>query len=125
LKILKKYSSDNLEDDEEGDENTVLIPCKHCKRKFREENIEKHESVCKQIFCQTRRKFDTKKKRTLDSEHAMLLKKKELEEKQNNNLQEKNKKKDKWKKSSEEFRAIIKMGTTGEGFGGRIIFYTK
>ena len=39
------------------------------------------------------------------------------EEKENNNLQAKNKKKDKWKKSSEEFRAMVKMGTTGEGFG--------
>lgn len=51
----------------------------------------------------------------------MLLKKKELEEKQKNNLQAKNNKKDKWKKSSEEFRAMVKMGTTGEGFGGNII----
>jgi hypothetical protein len=49
----------------------------------------------------------------------MLLKKKEIQEKQNNNLQAKNKKKDKWKKSSEEFRAMVKMGTTGEGFGSK------
>lgn len=97
----------------------MRIPCRHCDRKFKEDTLEKHEAVCKQIFCQTRRKFDTKKKRVLDSEHAMLLKKKEIQEKQNNNLKAKDKKKDKWKKSSEEFRAMVKMGTTGEGFGSK------
>jgi hypothetical protein len=100
----------------------VRVPCKDCGRKFKEDNIAKHEAVCKQIFCQSRRKFDAKKKRVLDSEHAVLLKKKEKDEKQNNNLKAKNKNKDKWKKSSEEFRAMVKMGTTGEGFGSIYFF---
>ena len=101
----------------------MKVPCKDCGRKFKEDNIEKHEAICKQIFCQTRRKFDAKKKRVLDSEHAVLLKKKEMEEKQKNNMKAKNNNKDKWKKSSEEFRAMVKMGTTGEGFGSILFLF--
>ncbi len=67
--------------------------------------------------------FDTKKQRVIDSEHAMLLKHKELEEKKKskistNTQQIKNNKKSKWKKQSEEFRAVLRANvTTTNGFG--------
>ena len=45
-----------------------------------------------------------KKKRILDSEHAMILKRTEKQPVNNNKVQ----KKAKWKKMSEEFRAILR-----------------
>lgn len=55
-----------------------------------------------------------KKKRVLDSEHAMILRRAEMNEKNgNNNNAKNNAKKAKWKKQSEEFRAILRGGKTG------------
>ena len=57
-----------------------------------------------------------KKKRILDSEHAMMLKRQEKEG--DKKLQQiKAQKKQKWKKMSEEFRSIIKANNTTTGFG--------
>lgn len=55
-----------------------------------------------------------KKKRVLDSEHAMILKRAEVSGKNANSNNNKNAaKKAKWKKQSEEFRAILRGGQTG------------
>lgn len=118
--IIYKKSSENIEDQDQddGDEGD-RVPCCHCDRKFKEEAIEKHEKICKKIFCTQRKKFDMKKKRVLDSEHAMILKRNEKQGNNNNNALAKAKdaKKQKWKKMSEEFRAILKANNTTTGFG--------
>ncbi len=76
--------------------------------------------------------FDTKKQRVIDSEHAMMLKHKEFEDKKmtkkgvnsvQNTQVNKQAKKNKWKKQSEEFRAILRANqTTTNDFGGIIYF---
>lgn len=58
-----------------------------------------------------RKTFDSKKKRIIDSEHASILKQKEFEEKKKAKLgmkEQATSKKQKWKRQSEEFRAILK-----------------
>jgi len=94
----------NLEIEDNDDQNKYS--CRHCGRMFNEEAIDKHENICKKIFCEERKKFDMKKKRILDSEHAMLMKKSDKEKKLD---KEKNAaKKAKWKKQSEEFRKMLR-----------------
>jgi hypothetical protein len=57
-----------------------------------------------------------KKKRILDSEHAMILKRSEKQQNNNNNnnnnQQKKKEKVSKWKKMSEEFRNMLKGNTS-------------
>lgn len=113
-------SPEYLEEQEDAEENDDpnLIECMHCGRRFKEDAIEKHEGICKKIFCTQRKKFDTKKKRILDSEHAMLLKRQEKGDLADKKLQQvKAQKNQKWKKMSEEFRSIIKANNTTTGFG--------
>lgn len=102
-----------MDDDGDDAEDGERIPCQSCGRKFREEALYKHQKVCKKVFVTKRKAFDIKKKR-LDGEAAAMLKYKEIEERKkgkfgnnNNNINQKNKG-PKWKKQSEEFRAILK-----------------
>ena len=92
------------------------MQCRQCGRRFNPDVIHKHERVCKKVFCDPRKKFDIKKKRILDSEHAMILKRAEVTDKggKNSNNAKNNAKKAKWKKQSEEFRAILRGGQTGK-----------
>ena len=70
----------------------------------------KHAKVCKKVFQSQRKAFDSKKKRIIDSDHAAMLRYKELEEKKKGNKANQTKpKSQKWKKQSEEFRAILKQ----------------
>jgi len=78
--------------------------------------FEKHEKICKKIFCTERKKFDMKKKRILDSEHAMILRRAEVQDKNQKPNTKANAKKAKWKKQSEEFRAVLRGGQTGNLF---------
>jgi hypothetical protein len=110
---------------EDGDEEN-RIECPTCGRRFREEALPKHAKVCKKVFVNKRKAFDTKKQRILDSEHASILRQKEIEEKKtknkvgagggkmgsNTNVANtiQGTKKPKWLKQSEELRAIIKDG---------------
>ena len=45
------------------------------------EALEKHYKVCQKVFNEQRAKFDSKKNRILDPEHATLLKNAEMKEK--------------------------------------------
>lgn len=107
-------SPDEIEEPEDGNDED-RIECKTCGRKFKEEALEKHAKVCKKVFASKRKAFDMKKQRIIDNDHAMILKYKEVEEKKKgklgqgqNNKMNNNSKKQKWKKQSEEFRAILK-----------------
>jgi hypothetical protein len=84
--------------------------------------------VCKKVFVNKRKAFDTKKQRVIDSEHAALLRRGEMEEKKSKNkvgavgLGNKNapvnsNKKPKWQKQSEELRAILRANQTTNDFG--------
>ena len=114
-----------MEEEEDGEDNDDpnLIACTHCGRRFKEEAIEKHEGICKKIFCTQRKKFDIKKKRILDSEHAMILRRQDKDGGDKKLQQIKEQKKQKWKKMSEEFRSIIKANHTTNGFGSNLYIY--
>ena len=103
---------------EKGEET---FECESCGRKFVREALEKHYKVCQKVFNEKREKFDSKKNRILDSEHAIMLKNAEYKEKKEARMnKDKNKNKvqgdPKWKKQSEEFRSIIKGGEDGAAF---------
>ena len=88
----------------------------------------KHAKVCKKVFATKRKAFDIKKKR-LDGEAAAILKYKEIEERKkgkfgNNNNNQKPKGA-KWKKQSEEFRAILRAGRTVSTMPSKIIKFIK
>jgi len=101
---------------EEG-EVGELIECHGCGRKFREEALQKHAKACKKVFQSKRKAFDTKKKRIIDSEHAMLQKQGEYEEKNNPKLKQiKMKKNVNWKKQSEMLRDVAAANKTGADF---------
>ncbi len=77
--------------------------------------------MCKKVFQNKRKAFNSKNKRIIDSEHAMLLKHAEKEEKKkekmglNGKLKETvSKKVPKWKMQSEQFRHNIQSMKTGE-----------
>ena len=112
---------------DDGDDSD-RIECDTCGRKFKEEAYEKHSKVCKKVFASKRKAFDVKKQRIIDSEHATMLKYKEMEEKKKakmgGNKQEIANKKAKWKKQSEEFRAILKANKTTDntGFGSKYYY---
>lgn len=117
-------SVDPYPNDEE-DDNGERIECQGCGRKFVPEAYAKHGKVCKKVFQTKRKAFDVKKQRILDSEHAAILRQKEFEEKKkgkvgmglnNNNNKNIPTKKSKWKKQSEEFRAIMKANQGSKKF---------
>lgn len=114
------------EEPDEYDDGENRVECGQCGRKFREEAIDKHEKICKKVFLDKRKTFNTQKQRIIDSEHATILKHKEKEDKKNekiqkNAVQKPNAKKNKWKKQSEEFRAILRNNNTvTTGFGRKI-----
>ena len=109
--------------DEDDLDDGNRIECKSCGRKFVEESYPKHAKICKKVFASKRKTFDMKKQRIIDSEHASLLKYKEIEDKKMskkggniNQINQQMTKKQKWKKQSEEFRAILKNNRTTDDF---------
>jgi endogenous inhibitor of DNA gyrase (YacG/DUF329 family) len=44
-------------DEVETATDTLLVPCKHCGRKFRPEAKERHEAICVKVFQKERKKF--------------------------------------------------------------------
>jgi len=121
----EKEEEEELEEypEYDGDDR---VECHSCGRKFKDDVLPKHAKVCKKVFINKRKGFDTKKQRILDSEHATILKRAEFEEKKNKNkvgtkmantgsLQGGNKK-PKWQKQSEELRAIARANKTTSDF---------
>jgi len=87
-----------------------LIECNSCGRKFNKLSIQKHQKNCKKVFQSKRKTFDTKKKRIIDSEHAMILRHAEAEEKSKSKFkaEAKIKKKEKWKKAKRRIKKCCK-----------------
>lgn len=108
---------DEYDDEEEDADDGNRVECRDCGRKFNPDRIAKHSKICKKVFIAKRKTFDMKKKRVIDSEHAMMLKNQEYQEKKKGVKGMQNVKKPaKWKKQSEEFRAIMRVGKTTDNF---------
>lgn len=93
------------------EQGEATYPCPDCGRSFAQAALEKHIKICKKVFQDKRKAFDSKATRIVDSEHANLMRKGEMNEKRqarlNNNKANNANKEPKWKKQSEEFRNII------------------
>lgn len=89
-----------------------LFECRHgCGRKFNENALGKHEKICKRVFMQKRRKFDSKGQREVAEEQKELQKaSKAIQESIDN---KKKMEKPKWKRQSEAFQAQIKNARGG------------
>jgi len=63
-----------LEMDEQAEESNVqLFPCKMCDRKFKQEALERHMNICKKVFCDKRRVYNTTEHRLPDASDAPEL----------------------------------------------------
>jgi hypothetical protein len=108
--------SSNQQEIPNEDEIGDLHECNGCGRRFREEALQKHAKACKKVFQSKRKVFDAKKKRIIDSEHAMIMKQGEIEEKTNPKLKQIKLKKKDWKKKSEMLRNVAAVNKTGTDF---------
>lgn len=110
----KGENLDKTKEKDNPEEGEETFECESCGRRFVKEALEKHYKVCQKVFNEKRAKFDSKKNRILDPEHAIMLKNAEYKEKRearmNKNKDKKPQGDPKWKKQSEEFRSIIKGG---------------
>jgi zinc-finger of a C2HC-type len=62
LKIYENAADDGEnEDDRMAGVDDERIECPSCGRKFVEEALARHQKVCKKVFVQKRKVFDTKK----------------------------------------------------------------
>lgn len=92
---IKEYRSDEL------------VECGECGRRFNPDSIEKHEGICRKVFQEKRKKFNTQEQRLIANEQKKLMKKGELIEKR---LEERKatEKVPKWKAESLQLRSGIK-----------------
>lgn len=90
-----------------------LIECRQCGRKFGRSAITKHSKICKKVFGKKRKKFDMKKKRldTLNKQGAGKVQKTDASKYED---------KAKWKKESENFRAMLRAGRKAERKGNSV-----
>lgn len=51
-----------------------LHECKDCGRKFNEKTIVRHQKICKKVFGQKRKVFNSAKQRVVSKEQTQLLK---------------------------------------------------
>lgn len=86
--------------DDDFDEANLIDCPEGCGRRFSTEAIDKHSMVCRKVFQQKRKKFDTKKQRVVEGEGQVTTQKPRKEPKT---------KKNQWKQQSEAFRALMKM----------------
>jgi hypothetical protein len=108
-----------------------LITCNICGRNFRDEIIAKHSAACKKLATKKRKPFDLQKMRIASHEQEMLLKRKDKEDKTKGKFGAKTNtvstlnngkpKAAKWKKQSEEFRAILRANRPTGNYN-RILF---
>ncbi|CAJ1449676.1 unnamed protein product [Effrenium voratum] len=82
-------------------EESLLIPCAHCGRKFAEKAHERHIAVCKKVFVEKRKAFDVVQHRLAEGATPIKEKEKEREKVKDDKMPD-------WKKKSEAFRAAMK-----------------
>lgn len=54
--------------------NQMLEECRECGRKFNEKALAKHEKICKRVFSQKRKVFNSAKQRIISKEQIQVLK---------------------------------------------------
>lgn len=129
-----KYN-DKYNDDDEYNDDIQLIPCNSCGRSFNPNSISKHMKVCKKVFVEKRKEFNSKDQRknediteieNKDKNNKMRKKKttvitKEEVKEITNHLDKPVNKIPKWKMQSEMFRRAIGKGggsSNNNNFGG-------
>ena len=90
-------------------EGEPTYPCPDCGRNFIQSVLEKHVKICKKVFQSKRKSYNMKDKRMVDAEQKNMVKNAEMKERfEAKNNKKKMKAEPKWKKQSEELRAIAK-----------------
>ncbi|CAD8136541.1 unnamed protein product [Paramecium octaurelia] len=90
-------------------EDLELVLCPEgCGRQFKQDVLEKHTKVCKQVFQQKRQEFNSKQARIVSNDQQKLMRQGQIKEKQIQKKQGKAPLDPNWKKQSEELRNIIK-----------------
>ncbi|CAD8127010.1 unnamed protein product [Paramecium sonneborni] len=96
-------------DEAEPIEELELILCPEgCGRQFKQDALEKHVKVCKQVFQQKRQEFNSKQARVITNDQQKLQRQGQIKEKQLQKKQGKAPLDPNWKKQSEELRNLIK-----------------
>lgn len=90
------------------------VQCHQCGRTFAETAFSKHEKICKKVFVEKRKKFNTAQQRLEDFEGAqdLIANATKLEREKETGGQkkrEKDSKRAKWRAESESFRAAIQI----------------
>ncbi|CAE7457839.1 zc2hc1a [Symbiodinium pilosum] len=107
-------SANSLVDDGPDDDGGPLVPCPDCGRSFKAESLEKHKKICKKVFQQKRKQFNSAANRLGDLDNASELianasridKQKEAP-KEADKTSKKDKTVPKWKAQSLAFRQAI------------------
>lgn len=100
------------------DDGGPLVPCPDCGRKFKEESLEKHTKICKKVFQQKRKQFNSAANRLGEFENANELIEKASKIEKEKEAPKKDKpsgKVPKWKAESLAFRQAI---LAAKGAGG-------
>mmetsp|Transcript_86401 Transcript_86401/g.176320 ORF Transcript_86401/g.176320 Transcript_86401/m.176320 type:complete len:331 (+) Transcript_86401:94-1086(+) len=109
-------SIDGLLDEMEDDDGGPLVPCPDCHRSFKAESLEKHKKICKQVFQNKRKQFNSAANRLGEFDNAQELianatKSEKQREKENHSEKPSTKKEKgsvpKWKAQSLAFRQAI------------------
>merc|ERR1719240_1127024 len=109
---------------EEQGPSEPLVQCQHCGRSFNPTAIEKHQKICRKVFQEKRKAFNSAEDRLghLGEEAAGLIKNanKIQKEKENkiaagDNVEEKKKPMPKWKVDSLNFRLGVLQGKAANG----------
>jgi len=64
---------DGALDDVLEDSGGPMLPCPHCDRSFKAESLEKHKNICKKVFQQKRKQFNSAANRLGEFENANEL----------------------------------------------------
>ncbi|KAL4438112.1 hypothetical protein ABPG74_016891 [Tetrahymena malaccensis] len=126
----RKTNQQNLKQQQmmsEQSQQDQLFECSQgCGRKFNQESLHKHEKICKKVFQQKRKQFDSQAARLniqgidqLDQPPQIVNKQQKKNTNQNQNKKEKidknnNSNKPSWKMQSEAFRMQLQQQRTGQ-----------
>ncbi|CAD8046327.1 unnamed protein product [Paramecium sonneborni] len=97
-----------LEEAEPIEELELVLCPEGCGRQFKQDALEKHMKVCKQVFQQKRQEFNSKQARVVTNDQQKLQRQGQIKEKQLQKKQGKAPLDPNWKKQSEELRNLVK-----------------
>lgn len=99
------------------DDGGPLVPCPDCGRKFKEESLEKHTRICKKVFQQKRKQFNSAANRLgeFDNANALIENASKIVKEKEVPKKDKPGKVPKWKAESLAFRQAI---LAAKGAGG-------